>query len=453
MVAVAVKDWGRILVSTRLEKQVTPRFFRAWSELITQGLRPGDGFLSVAGKVAHRAQNDVVRHFLDGDWDTLLTLDSDADVPPDFLERFRSHEPGWEFDVLQAFYPRRGWPPRAIWMKRNALGDMMECFVTEPDRTEEVDMIGTHACLFRREVFTRLLGDGDAKTHDWFFYPRHDNASEDGAFSEEAQTAGFRLGATSAVRAGHVTEVTTTWDTYQEYLQVTGRLSLLDRYNALAQEIAAFTGETPELVIAKAASGPSLVRQAWECYHQVAHVTASEERAFYGEQVNGYLYDLLNWNCQPLYERILAPLRGISGQRVLVVGCGLGTEADAMADRNRVDIFELPGVLKDFAMRRLGTRVDWMHGETLTDVFGEDEQGEYDLIVAIDVLEHIHPDEIDETLGVLGMVLKSNGALYCHNNWGQQETYPMHHDNRAAFARFCEARGLVQKGEFLWEPS
>lgn len=440
-----MNDWGRILVSTRLEKQISTRFFQAWSQLITNGLRQGDGFFSIAGRVAHRAQNEVVRHFLATDCDTLLTLDSDADVAPDFLEKFRSHEPGFAYDILQAFYPRRGWPPRAIWMKRNDAGDMMECFVIDPDKTDDVDMVGTHACLFRREVFLRLLGDNDPETFDWFFYERHNDASEDGTFSVEAQRAGFRLGATSAVRAGHVTEVTTTWDSYQEYLQLSGRTPLIQRYNALAHQIAEFTGETPETVVAKSASGSKNVSEAWESNPPT---DAQTERAFYGALDNGYLYDLLAWNCQPLYEQLLAPLRGISGQRVLVIGAGLGTEADVMADRNQVDVFELPGVLKDFAMRRLGRRVDWLHGETLGQAIDSEET--YDLIVAIDTLEHIHPDELPYALADIEPVLARNGSFYAHNNFGQQDIYPMHHDNSAYFAAWCESVGLKQTGGNLW---
>lgn len=442
-----MRDWGRILVSTRLEKQVSARFFQAWTELIKRGLRPGDGFLSVAGKVAHKAQNDIVRHFLlETGCDTLLTLDSDADVALDFLEQFRSYEPGFAYDILQAFYPRRGWPPRAIWMKRNALGEMMECFITDPDAIADVDIVGTHAALFRREVFERMLGDNDPLTHEWFFYPRHQTASEDGAFSQEAQAAGFRLGATTAVRAGHISEVTTTWESYQDYLRVTGRLPLLDRYRELAALVAEFSGESAEMVVAKAASGSANVRQAWDGNPPQ---TAQEERAFYGSAGNGYLYDLLNWNCQPLYERIIAPLRALSSQRVLVIGCGLGTEADVMAANNSVDVFELPGVLKDFAMRRLGRRVNWLHGERLSQALDDDED-EYDLVVAIDTLEHVHPDELPELLAVIDLVLATRGALYCHNNFGMQEQYPMHHDHSAFFAAWCESVGLKQTGECLW---
>jgi len=439
-----VKDWGRILVSTRLEKQVTPRFFQAWTQLVTGGLRKGDGLYSAAGMVAHKAQNDVVRHFLTTDMDTLLTLDSDADVASDFVEQFRNYEPGFAYDILQAFYPRRGWPPRAIWMKRNALGEMMECFVTDPDKIEDVDMVGTHCCLFRREVFLKMLGDADPDTFDWFYYPRHNKASEDGIFSIEAQGLGFRLGATTAIRAGHVTEVTTSWESYQDYLRVSGQLPLIERYDRLARMVADFTGETPDMVVAKSINGNKNVREPWQANPPQ---TAEQERAFYGSAQNGYLYDLLNWNCQPLYDRIIAPLYGIAGQRVLVIGTGLGTEADVMADHNDVTCFELPGALKDFATKRLGERVKWLEGDTLGQALGDEY---FDLVVAIDTIEHIHPDELPTFLADLEPAIVSGGHIFAHNNFGQQDLYPMHHDNSAYFKAWCEAVGMIEESENLW---
>lgn len=456
-----MKDWGRILVSTRLEKQISPRFFQAWSLLIRNGLRPGDGFYSVGGMVAHKAQNDVVRHFLQTECDTLLTLDSDADVAQEFVEQFRSYEPGFAYDILQAFYPRRGWPPRAIWMKRNAVGEMTEHIVIDPDLIEDVDVCGTHACLFRREVFERLLGDADPATYEWFYYPRHKPDSEDAAFSHDAKAAGFRLGATSAIRAGHITEVVTTWDTYQDYLHVTGSMAGAQRFDELSRMVADFTGEPVETVVAKAAMGGENVKRAWQEAIELAPdgagieviPTAEAERAFYGSANNGYLYDLIGWNSTPLYERILAPLRGVSGQKVLVIGTGLGTEADVMADANPVTCFELPGVLRDFAMERLGNRVAWMNGDTLRGAIEHCRHNYYDLIVAIDTLEHVHPYEISDVLGAISWALAPNGHLYAHNNWGDQELYPMHRDYGDAFDAWCERVGLVQEGEFLWRRS
>lgn len=447
-----MSDWGRILVATRLEKQVSARFVQTWTALLLRGLRQGDGSYSVAGKVAHKALNEIVRRLLATECDSLLTLDSDAEVTPEFVEQFRSHAAGYEYDILQAFYTRRGWPPRAIWMKRDALGQMMEYTVAAPNVTADVDICGTHACLFRRQVFERMLGDNDPATFEWFYYPRHQPDSEDAAFSLEAKAAGFRLGATTAVSAGHLSEVNVTWESYQDYLTVTGRLQTNTRYQELVTRVADFTGETVEMVMAKASRGATNVREAWTREVAALPLPPSdvETRHFYGNADNGYLYDLISWNCSPFYEHILAPLRGISGQRVLVIGAGLGTEADVMADLNRVDVFELPGVLKDFAMRRLGARVNWLHGQTLSDALSNDD--EYDLIVAIDTLEHVHPDELPTLLADIDSALPlRGGALYCHNNWSDHELYPMHYDHHARFEQWCGLCGLVQKGEFLWE--
>ena len=442
-----MRDWGTILVSTRLEKHVTSRFFQAWTSLIKEGLRPDDGVLSVSGKVAHKAQNDVVRHLLSGSWDTLLTLDSDADIPPDFLERFRTYEPGYEYDALQAFYVRRGWPPRAIWLKRNGDGDIMDYFIRDPDMIDDVDIVGTHACLIRRDVFETLLGNNDPETHEWFFYPRHQTDSEDGAFSREAKAAGFRLGATTAIRAGHIFEETADWETYQDYLNVSGRAILLDRYTELAHMIAEFTGETVEQVVVRAGRGNANVSDAWYIYNPKS---AEEERKFYGYEDNGYLYDLLAWNCSSLYEQIVSPLREVQGERVLVVGAGLGTEADLLADRNSVCIFELPGALRDFCMWRLGDRSSMILGDELPSPDSAD-PNTYDRIVAIDVLEHVHPDEILFVLTRLKHLLRPEGIFYLHNNWGDQDKYPMHHDHSDIFAAWCQQYGIERIGAYEWQ--
>lgn len=420
---------------------VSARFFQVWTALLKNDLRTGDGALSISGHVAHKAQNECVRHLLKGDWDTLLSLDSDADVTPDFLTQFRDYEAGQEYDVLQAFYVRRGWPPRAIWLKRNSLGQMMEYFIRNPDSVSDVDIAGTHACLIRREVFERMLGDADPAAFEWFWYPRHAETSEDGAFSQAAAELGFRIGATTAVRAGHICEIVTSWETYQEYIQITGRTQLLDRYEWLARQIAEFTGEITEMVIARSTEGIDALRSAWR---KANPQTAEDERAFY--QTAGaeqYLYELLAWNCQPFYQRILDGMNGIRDCNVLVIGTGLGTEAEHLLNQGcSVTCYDLPSRLREFAQRRLGSQVRW--ADDLAFV------GSFDAVVAVDTLEHIHPDEIGEMLGDIGRALGQGGRLYAHNNWAQQDSYPMHHDNGAVFNEWVAAQRLVRTGEHLW---
>ncbi|MTV69864.1 hypothetical protein GM538_13975, partial [Streptococcus pneumoniae] len=71
-------------------------------------------------------------------------------------------------------------------------GNYRNVAVLEPV-TLPVDAVGLHFCLMRRKVFETLPGP------DWFYYPKRKEPkehrkSEDVAFSEDAQRAGFKLG-------------------------------------------------------------------------------------------------------------------------------------------------------------------------------------------------------------------------------------------------------------------
>ena len=435
-----MNDWGKIFLATRLEKQVEARFVIVWSELIKSGLRKDDRFHLVSGFVAHKALNSIVRTFLkESDCDTLLTLDSDAIVEPDFIEQFRTYEPGYEYDALQAFYIRRGWPPQAIWMKRNVLGVMTDVWVYDDDGVSDVDVVGTHACLFRRDMLVKMLGDNDINEFEWFYYPRGKEMSEDVAFSLDAREMGFRLGATTHVKTGHLSSLNITWDSYHDYLHASGKAALIKRYENLALEISRFTGEDPDLIVAKSLDASRNVKTPW--IEQMPE-SAEQVRAFYGNKSNGYLYDLLYWNCQPAYQRIIEPLANYKGKRVLVIGSGLGVEAELLAGANQVDVFELPGVLREFGQYRLGDMVNWLPGDRIQDA----PLGKYDLIVALDVLEHIHPDEFREVMDTLTRSFAPGGHLYAHNNWGDGGIYPMHYDNSAVYAEWKAERQKVAQG-------
>lgn len=431
-----MKNWGRICIGTRLEKQVDSQFLEVWSHFISKGMQKGDGYLIIRDRVAHVAANDLVRRFLQTDADTLFMLDSDADIGPNFLNEFRDYEAGWEYDILQAFYPRRGWPPKAIWFKESVLGDSYEAAVFGEDIIEDVAIVGTHAVLIRREVFVKMLGDNDPANFDWFFYPRHVKASEDGAFSSEAKKLGFRLGATTHVKAGHISRVTTGWETYQEYLELSGTNAFLNKYHEVMHLIAEFTGEAASMVQAKVLKGSKGLSE----FHAKDPEAA---RAFYGQADNGYLYDLLAWNCSEPYLEITRPLHEISGKQILIVGPGIGGEADILADQNIVDCFELPGVLKDFGTKRLGNRVTYLDGQTVTEAV----HAQYDLVVMIDVVEHIHPDEFDITMDWLAIHSKE---FYIHVNFGQQNVYPMHYNNAALFENWLARHNLEKRGTYAF---
>ena len=431
------KGWGKVLIGTRLEKQVSARFLQVWERIMQEGLRPGDASYSVRGMVAHKASNKLVRTLLESDCDSLLFLDSDAVVDHDIIRQFAEYEPGYEYDILQAFYPRRGWPPQPIWMKHTALGQIAEYYVMDPDYHDDVDVAGTHCVIMRREVFEKMLGDNDPAEFEWFYYPRHKPDSEDAAFSMDAKAAGFRIGATTAIRAGHLCELHSDWESYIDYLNMSGKTPLLERHSALGTMIADFTGEDRDLVMARSITGSEMVADAWR---KADPQTPEAARAFYGDPANGYLYDLMMWNCQPLYQRIIQVLWTAQSVKALVMGAGLGTEVEALlANGNEVHVYELPGVLRDFLAWRFGERIkllEWPPAE------------QYNMLVAVDVLEHIHPDELPAMLEMMDRALIPGGLLNMHAEICKDE-FPMHYDNGRAVREWMEPR-FELIGDFVW---
>lgn len=443
------RSWGKIMFGVRLEKQVQDTFFTVWTDLLASGMRPGDRYSISHGKVAHRAANALVQQLLQSDCDTLAFIDSDADIDAQFFERMRSFEPGQEYDVLQAFYVRRGWPPDAIWFQEDAAGNLQKCYVLN-EATEDVAIVGLHCCLVRREVFERMVGAANRETFDWFYYPQNTLETEDAAFSFAARKLGFRLGATTAVKAGHISSVTLGWDTYQEFLRASGMMEAIDNYNTLLDMLIDYTGMPEDHILARAAQGSKNVDLAW--------ITAGPQdgasaRAFYGK-ADGYLFDLFNWNASKPYVHITRGLRDLSGYRALVIGGGLGTEAAMLARTfENVFIFELPGVLRSFLKWRFAlpdpsnARVCMLEDfDRLEDV----RLAPVDLITAIDVIEHVHPDELNGFLDAIDRMLIAGGVLYAHVNFGQQDIYPMHYDHSADFAAWLQAHGYTQDGLLIY---
>jgi 2-polyprenyl-3-methyl-5-hydroxy-6-metoxy-1,4-benzoquinol methylase len=433
--------WGKIMLGVRLEKMVEATFFRCWTQIVTNDLRPGDHWEMTEGMIATAAANTLARTLLKSDCDSLLMIDSDGDFPENLVTQMRDHEAGFEFDILQAFYTRRGWPPEAIWFKRDINGVLHNCILLG-ETTEEVAMIGTHCALIRREVFEKLLGDNDLDKHDWFFYPRHIHMTEDTAFSEEAIAAGFKLGATTAVKTNHTSHLSVGWEAYQEYLHTSGQIEQLELFDELSELVCKFTGESADVVISKMNLGNKNVKEAWD---KEKPESAEDIRKFYGG--NEYLYDLLNWNCTLPYVNLVRPLYSYNGKKVLVIGAGLGTEAKILSSHNDVDVFELPGVLREFCKTRLNGSVRYLEGNTIPEALLA---GEYDLVVAIDTIEHFHPDEFCEIMTALGHAIKSGGELFCNNNFGDQDLYPMHFDNSKEFSTWTAESGLIQTSDHTW---
>lgn len=465
----AGEDWGSIVFGVRRSKVVEGKFFDDWSHLLwrmaTDLGRPGDGFLIAGDRPAHVAANDLCRRFLKTGNDTLLLIDDDGSFGPEIIEEMREFRPGWEFDCLQAFYTRRGWPPEAIWFTRDALGNLAQNWVLR-EWTTEVATVGTHFLMIRRHVLERMRAARDPEIeeddYEWFFYPRHIRRSEDTAFSLEAGQIA-RLGATTGVKVGHISKVVTGWQTYQQFLEISGQKERLLRMEKNVQLVSAYLGEKPEMVRAKANQGSANVQEGLEAYlfgesedglMQLGDLSAKQARDFYGVQGSGYLYELILWNSSVLYDQVLDLLRSFERKSVLVVGGGIGGEVDALWPRNAVIVFELPGAMREFLLWRYreaepNDRVQiYTEPADLREIAPPPEEFKYDVVVAIDTVEHFHPNDFEETLDQMLELTKEGGYLFFRNNFGQLDKYPMHFDHSEAWAEWIAKHDLELDAEY-----
>jgi len=182
--------------------------------------------------------------------------------------------------------------------------------------------------------------------------------------------------------------------------------------------------------------------------------TVDQVRAFYGNTPQ-YFYDLVKWNATPAFQRILNCLVNVQGEKVLEIGGGLGTITEFLATHgNRVDYYDVPGVLSEFAkwrFARLGRFSQNIRMVERGEAINSNGTG-YDRVVAIDVIEHLHPDEFDSVVDGLATGLRPGGVLFAHNNWSDQNgMYPFHFDHTARWAAFVARHGLVQVDDFTWK--
>ena len=69
--------------------------------------------------------------------------------------------------------------------------------------------------------------------------------------------------------------------------------------------------------------------------------------------------------------------------------------------------------------------------------------GTHDLIVAIDTIEHFHPDEFVETMDTMLVMLNQDGSFYFRNNFQHFDPEShTHFDHTEAYAKWIEDNNL-----------
>lgn len=222
------EGWGRIAIGQRMYGYPDPHFHHAFVRMAVSGLRSKDQiFEPVIGKPAHLAANHIVRKFLNTTCDSLLFVDDDMIFEPDALERLRSDEELWNYDIVYPFATHREWPPSAVVMRLqeqvglpvSLLGERYGTLRhIEDEAIIDVDAVGLAFTLIRRQVFESMLSEFGALYTSWFNWGEL-TEGEDIRFSRKARDNGFSLAVTTKIKLGHVGRHVFTWDDHQRWLE------------------------------------------------------------------------------------------------------------------------------------------------------------------------------------------------------------------------------------------
>lgn len=182
-------------------------------------------------------------------------------------------------------------------------------------------------------------------------------------------------------------------------------------------------------------------------------MSAKEVEVFYRRDDVGraYLIELLHWNFSQAFSDIRQPLVNYRNLNVVELGAGIGSVAIQMAiQNNNVIAVEANQHLREFIQYRYDRIMKNAFGDFgQFSIVGEDWEWEMDdeiadLVVAIDVIEHLQLETLSHVIENIGRVLKPGGRLYYHANWFQQDLYPMHFEAPKAWLDILKDSGLTQ---------
>lgn len=430
-----------------------------------------NGYYVADGHRVDRNRTGIVAAFMNHpdkpDW--LLQLDSDMEHPvlgPEMLletalerdikiiaglyfHRGKDHMPFF-FKIADVMPDEWGRPTQQWTPMRDDVFDFLEAnqvpmrdggFVVQNavmDPVIECDAVATGMLLVHRSIF-------EAMTPPWFSYD-DPTQSEDLIFCKRVkEELGVSIYGHMGVVSGHLVHAPI------------GQAQFRQNHMARGLTIASISPEDALKYLQHFL--PHITVEDYNNYTTEKAIRMWEERPrgtpkavhqFYENNRVGenYLIELMHWNTSQLFGQFREALLPFREMRILEIGSGIGTVVSQMLfQRNHVVGIEINDFLRKFAEWRVRNDIENDEGVTRFGDFDfvksiDEVEGEFDMIIAIDVLEHIHPDELPELLKKLGKHLRLRGRMFHHNNWYQQDIFPFHYNHQENFEEWMKAAGF-----------
>lgn len=181
---------------------------------------------------------------------------------------------------------------------------------------------------------------------------------------------------------------------------------------------------------------------AGEAWNKASPKVKEDVDQFYRD-VDHYLYELIPWNyASPVFHQRIEPLLFYHNKKILELGAGIGSLCIALAYAgNQVTYCDINDKLCQFAKQRFEDR-----NFAIPIVQDLRTVKDFEIVVAIDFFEHIHPDGLLSLLKEIASILKDGGFLYHRSNFGQQDIFPMHYDHSGYFNKLAKEAGLNLRG-------
>ena len=197
-------------------------------------------------------------------------------------------------------------------------------------------------------------------------------------------------------------------------------------------DVVAFTKTTPEQVRERMKRGSVPLQEEWNAWEKEGPMTEERIKQFY-KQTTNYIYELAEWHLFVPSKResdlaLVEDMRKLGPKNILDFGGGVGLMAIPLARAGfDVTLADLDSTTLSFAVSRAQR-----HKTPLkiwkSDVEPAPPDPTYDVILALDVLEHLPKNELKSVVDKLVKLKHANTQIIMSAPFGRTAVHPMHLD-------------------------
>jgi 2-polyprenyl-3-methyl-5-hydroxy-6-metoxy-1,4-benzoquinol methylase len=198
------------------------------------------------------------------------------------------------------------------------------------------------------------------------------------------------------------------------------------------EDVMAFAHSTHDEVRARMKKGSNPLKDEWNTWESQGPMTPERIKAFY-KQTTNYIYELAEWHLFVPNKRasdlaLFADMRAKQPKNILDFGGGVGLLAIPLARAGQdVTLADLDSTTLNFAMFRAER-----HGVHLkvwkSDVEPAPPDKQYDVIMCMDVLEHLPKDILHDVVDKLVKLKHAKTEIIISAPFGRTAVHPMHMD-------------------------